>query len=197
MAKRIRLRFADDIPAAHFWRDIERLARVDRRMLGYRFDEPSDPRELAPLYDVHRILETSEEYEACYGRDVSRVFDGLDGLSGILLPLPDGCYWILVNPTHSRTRRTLTIAHEFGHIIRGHQPLEIERIGLVGRPLYSGLQEDEAFGYGLAFLLPYAPLLQMLRQSASVEAIAHHYSVSVPAVEMRLKRTGLWSLRKT
>jgi hypothetical protein len=195
MSKQIVLRFADDAPAVPFWRNLEQLAGADRRMLGYRFGEPCDPRELAPLYDVERILETYADYEACLEYDVAEVFDGLDYLSGVLLPLPDGCYWILVNPNHSRTRRTLTIAHEFGHIIRGHEPVAVERIGPLGRPLYSDSQEDEAFGYGLALLLPYAPLLQILRQGASMRGIAHHYHISVPAVEMRIKTVGLWTLR--
>jgi Zn-dependent peptidase ImmA (M78 family) len=61
---------------------------------------------------------------------------------------------------------------------------------------YSDEQEREATAYGAALLLPYAPLLQILRQGAPMRGIAHHYGVSVAAVEMRLKFTGLWGLQQ-
>ena len=38
----------------------------------------------------------------------------------------DGNHLMLVNPAHSRTRRTLTIAHEFGHLALGHRPILIK-----------------------------------------------------------------------
>jgi IrrE N-terminal-like domain len=56
---------------------------------------------------------------------------------------------------------------------------------------YSDKQELEAQSYGLAVLLSYAPLLQILRQDATAQGIVHHYGVSVAAVQMRLKITGL------
>jgi hypothetical protein len=61
---------------------------------------------------------------------------------------------------------------------------------------YSDDQEREAYAYGLALLLLYAPLLQMLCQGAPIRGIAYHYGVSVAAVEMRLKLTGLWGLQQ-
>ncbi len=63
-------------------------------------------------------------------------------------------------------------------------------------PRYSDEQELEANCYALAILLPYAPLLQILKQGASTKAIACHYGISKDAVEMRIKITGLWDLQK-
>jgi Zn-dependent peptidase ImmA (M78 family) len=107
-----------------------------------------------------------------------------------------GTTLMLVNPAHSRTQRPLTIAHEFGHLALGHRPIIVETDVGIRENRYSDVQEREATAYGAALLLPYAPLLQMLRQSASMRGIAHHYGVSIAAVEMRLKFTGLWGLQQ-
>ncbi len=87
-----------------------------------------------------------------------------------------------------------TIAHEFGHPVFDHHPIMIDGEAMP-YSRYSDEQRLETFGYGLAVLLPYAPLLQLLRQGATLLGIAHHYGVSVDAVEMRLKLTGLWGLQ--
>jgi Zn-dependent peptidase ImmA (M78 family) len=120
----------------------------------------------------------------------------LDSWSGLLIQVRDGDYLMLVNPAHSRTRRTLTIAHEFGHLALGHRPILIENDVGMRENRYSDIQERDATAYGAALLLPYAPLLQTLRQGASMRGIAYHYGVSVAAVEMRLKFTGLWGLQQ-
>jgi Zn-dependent peptidase ImmA (M78 family) len=103
---------------------------------------------------------------------------------------------MLVNPAHSRTRRTLTIAHEFGHLALGHRPIIIKNDAGMQENRYSDDQERDATAYGASLLLPYAPLLQMLRQGATMRGIAYHYGVSVAAVEIRLKLTGLWGLQQ-
>jgi Zn-dependent peptidase ImmA (M78 family) len=148
------------------------------------------------MHDVSCIVETYEDWaEHCRG-NLNGAFAGLDGWSGLLLQVRDGDHLMLVNPAHSRTRRTLTIAHEFGHLALGHRPVIIAHDIGMRENRYSDKQEYEATAYGASLLLPYAPLLQMLRQGASMRGIAYHYGVSVAAVEMRLKFTGLWGLQQ-
>jgi hypothetical protein len=193
---RIYLYYSNDLPAWPAARWIERLAREDRRSLGYRFGQPFDPRRLTMIHDVSRIVETYEDWVAHCGGNLNGAFANLDGWSGLLLQVRDGEHLMLVNPAHSSTRRTLTIAHEFGHLALGHRPITIENDGGMRETRYSDDQEREATEYGAALLLPYAPLLQMLRQGAPIRGIAHHYGVSIAAVEMRLKFTGLWGLHQ-
>jgi Zn-dependent peptidase ImmA (M78 family) len=193
MTKHIHLRFSDDMPASSHWRHIEQLARADRMTLRYRFGEPCDPRRLIELYDVRRILETYDDYQKHFQRPMVGAFDQLPW-SGMLLHIQDGEHLILVNPDHLVLRRNLTIGHEFGHLACNHQPISVAMNGGMPQSRYSDDQELDAFGYGLAMLLPYAPLLQMLRQGATAVGIAHHYQVSVQAVEMRLRLTGLWGV---
>lgn len=193
MKKYIQLRYSNDLPGIPFQRDIERLSLADRRSLDYRFGEPCNPRHLIKLYDVRQILETNEEYQMYYGRTLRHSFAKC--WSGTTLHIKDGEHLIMINPEHSTSRRTFTIAHEFGHLALSHQPITISHDGM---PLsrYSDEQELEAHSYGLAFLVPYAPLLQMLNQGASVQSLAYHYGISIAATEMRIKITGLWDLVK-
>lgn len=195
MTKRIILRYTDDMPASPFWRRIEQLARADRLSLNLRFGQPCEPRRLVQLYDVQQVLETHEDYETHFGRCMRIELQGLDHWSGLVLRIGNPQYLIFANPYHSRTRRTLTIAHEFGHMAHSHQPLTFAINGSEPTSLYSNEQEQEAYGYGLAMLLPYAPLIQMLQQKASIRGIAQHYDVSNAAVEMRMRQTGIWALR--
>ena len=148
------------------------------------------------MHDVSRIIETYEDWAVHCGGNLNGVFAGLDGWSGLLIQVRDGDHLMLVNPAHSYTRRTMTIAHEFGHLALGHRPVIIKHDIGMHKSRYSDEQEREATAYGASLLLPYAPLLQMLRQGAPIRGIAHHYSVSVAAVEMRLKLTGLWGLQQ-
>lgn len=192
MKKRVHLRYSDDLPSWSSVRQIEQWALADRRSLGCRFGEPCDPRQLIRLYDVSGILETSEDYRKHLQRELHGEFERQ--WSGVTVYIRDGEYLIMVNPDHSPTRRTFTIAHEFGHLVCGHHPIMIEGEAMP-YSRYSDEQELEAFSYGLAVLLPYAPLLQLLRQGATLRGIAHHYGISVEAVEMRLKLAGLWGIQ--
>lgn len=196
MGKLIHLHYSDDAPASPYLRLFERLAHADRLSLHCRFGEPCDPRKLVNLYDIRNILETYEDYERHFQRSLRGTFDDLQRWSGVLLQISDGEYMILVNPTHHPRRRTLTIAHEFGHLAMGHQPITIENDRGMSHTRFSDEQEQEAFWYGLAVLLPYAPLLQFLQQGASIDGVAHHYDISISAVKMRLKVTGLWDMQK-
>src|SRR5262245_34084706 len=116
MGQRIYLYYSDDLPALPAARWIERLAHEDRRSLGCRFGHPFDPRWLTIMHDVSCIVETYEDWATHCGENLNGAFAGLDGWSGLLIQVRDGNYLMLVNPSHSHTRRTLTIAHEFGHL---------------------------------------------------------------------------------
>jgi Zn-dependent peptidase ImmA (M78 family) len=191
----ITLRYTNNLPVTPFWRDIERLALADRRALGCRFGEPCEPKSLQALYDVYRILDDYQSYEHHFGRSMVGKFAGLERWSGVTLYTKGGEHLIMLNPEHPATRSKLSLAHEFGHLAFAHRPILVGLEGQMPKTRYSDQQEREAYGYGVALLLPYAPLFQMINQRASTRGIAHHYGVSVQAVEMRLKVTGLWGLR--
>lgn len=200
MVLRITLYKSDEIPASPRVRFWERLADTDRQALGLRFGEPCDPRRLIVQHDVSIFLESYSDYAGFFDRDIDATaawLAGLDCWSGITIVLQGGSLMIMLNPCHSQRRRTLTLAHEFGHLVRGHRPVGFDHLdGVLAQPRYSDAQEEEANSYALAILLPYAPLLQLMRCGASDQAIAAHYGVSVEALHMRYKLAGLWDSRK-
>lgn len=196
MPLQVSLRWSNEQPPGRSAQMMERLAETDRRALGLGFGEPCDPRRLVNLYDVSFILESIDDYKsylACDAGEVAELCGGLDQFSSAAIRVP-GCEWlILVNPAHRRHRATLDIAHEFGHLVRGHRPLSVSEFGAdMVFPYYSQKQEDEAYGYALALLLPYAPLRQYLASGASHQAIADHHGISLQAMKMRLQLVGLW-----
>ena len=115
------------------------------------------------MHDVSCIVETYEDWAAHCRGNLNGALAGLDGWSGLFLQVCDGDHLLLVNPAHSRTRRTLMIAHEFGHLALGHRPVIIEHDVGMHENRYSDKQEYEATTYRASLLLPYVPLLQMLR----------------------------------
>ncbi len=195
MSRIITLHYSDDMPASPRWRRIEHVASADRRSVGCRFGEPCDPASLISLYDVDYILDTYERYEHHFGRSLCGEFKSLSRWSGVLMSLEDSSHLIMLNPDHTLPRRRLTLAHEFGHLAFGHTPVSIGIVNGFPQTRFSDEQEREAYGFALALLLPYAPILQMLRQRATPRAIAHHYGTSVEALRMRLKTVGLWGLQ--
>ena len=183
------------MPASPIMRKVENLAMADRETIGCRFGESCDPRLLVKIYDLSIILETKSDYNLFYDRETSPTFPA--EWSGVTLRLPNFNHLMLINLNHAKIRRTFTIAHEFGHLVYCHQPT---KIALDASPneyavRFDQKQEFEAFVYGMSILLPYAPLLQMLQQKASIIGIANHYGVSKSAVEFRMKVSGLWGLQ--
>jgi hypothetical protein len=199
MALHIRFQPSTEMPTGSRAREAERLALADRECLHLRFGEPCDPRQLREFYDVVDLVETFTDYARFLQQPVDAAaaqLADLDGWSGFTVSRTQWEHVILVNPCHAQVRRTLTIAHEFGHLVHGHRPLYVSHLGgCLEETRFSDAQELEANSYALALLLPYAPLTQLLDQGATLAAIAFHYGVSVEAVEMRLKLVGLWSTR--
>jgi hypothetical protein len=196
MAVRVSLRVRHDSPPSLSAQRMERLALADRHALGLRFGEPCDPRRLVELHDVERIVESFTEHAVLFRErvdDVAAMFAGLDEWSSLTFAIGPCTLMMLVNPCHSVARRTFSIAHEFGHLVLGHQSVSLDRLnGSFVHSRYSDVQEFEAYSYALALLIPYAPLLQFLEAGASHQAIADHYRVSLEALQMRLKLAGLW-----
>jgi IrrE N-terminal-like domain len=115
------------------------------------------------MHDVSCIVETYEDWTTHCGENLNGAFAGLDSWSGLLIQVRDGNHLMLVNPAHSHTRRTLTIAHEFGHLTLGHRPVIIESDVGMRENRYSDEQEREATAYGEPSS---CPMLRYFRCSA-------------------------------
>jgi hypothetical protein len=94
---------------------------------------------------------------------------------------------IVLNPMHADTRLRVTLAEEISHLVMGHPPSTIT----AGARTYVGTVEAEAFSVGGALVMPYKRLFAMVKDGASIDAIAAAFLVSRQMAQCRVNRTGL------
>lgn len=93
---------------------------------------------------------------------------------------------------HADTRLRVTLAEEISHLIMGHRPSTIT----MGARTYVGTVEAEAFSVGGALVMPYCRLFTMVKQGATIDAIASAFSVSRQMAQCRVNRTGLSRMQR-
>lgn len=113
--------------------------------------------------------------------------------SGASAELPDGSFAVLLNPTTSLTRQSITLMEEIAHEYFGHVPsIHCDaKTGIMLRE-FSKSFEQQAYGAAAAALLPCRQLQGALRQGLSVDEVASDFAVSPDLVRYRLKVAGLW-----
>lgn len=111
------------------------------------------------------------------------------------IPLPDGSYLCILNPSHPQRRNKITLMEEISHTYLKHRPTRIamQADGLRVRD-YDHSQEADAYGVGAAALLPWSTFFQAIKSGASVESIAQAYDVTTKLVEYRIKTSGAYRL---
>ena len=99
---------------------------------------------------------------------------------------------IVFNDEHPPADVRVHLMEEIFHIRLGH-PFDTLRIYADRRVsrTYSEAKEDEAFGCGVAALLPYGGLYAMLARGDHIARIAEHFTVPIPVVQFRVGATKL------
>ncbi len=112
-------------------------------------------------------------------------------------PLPDGSRICILNSRHDPRRIKITLMEEIAHIHLKHWPTGLTRSmdGLRMRG-YDKKQEHEAYGVGVAALLPWAAFFPAINRGMAVEELAEQFAVSPQLVEYRMKITGAHTLYK-
>ena len=108
------------------------------------------------------------------------------------LPLSDGRFIIVVNPTHSDTRKRATLMEELAHIYLKHRPSQLttSELGMVKRSFDKG-QEAEAYWVGAAALVPRAVLQVAQAYQMSIGELALYCGVSQKLAAFRSNVTHL------
>lgn len=168
-----------------------------------RDDERLDPFKLAAyarllVVALEDIEGLSEEARA------HLIGDGKDAWSGGAASqrLPDGRKLIILNPTHGKNRHNATLMEEISHVFLGHKPSKLAiqtrgRDGRINAREYNHAIEEEAYGTGVAALVPYTALKRMVAEGRTSQQIARHFYVSRALVEFRIKISRLWSEYKS
>jgi hypothetical protein len=113
--------------------------------------------------------------------------------SGMAIDLKSEEVLIIYNDSHPPCRVRAMLMEEFFHLWLGHPPsvLRFYRDDLARS--YNKAVESQAYGSGVAALLPYRSLRTRIHVGQSVSDIASHFDVSRDLVLFRAKVTRLYS----
>jgi len=107
----------------------------------------------------------------------------------------DGDRQIVFNDAHPPSHVRVHLMEEFFHFRLGHAPDLVRLYPIDGRHrTHSNAKEDEAYGCGMAALVPSPGLEALLVRGYDLRRIAEHYVVPLHVVDLRVAATKLGHL---
>jgi hypothetical protein len=107
----------------------------------------------------------------------------------------DGDHQIVFNDAHQPAHVRVHLMEEFFHIRLGHRPDVVRLYPTDGRHrTHSSAKEDEAYGCGIAALVPLGGLETLLVRGWDLRRITEHFVVPLDVVELRVAATNLGHL---
>lgn len=107
----------------------------------------------------------------------------------------DGDHRIVFNDTHQPAEVRVHLMEEFFHIRLGHKPDVVRLYPSDGRHrTHSEAKEDEAYGCGIASLVPLGGLEELLRRGLDMRRIAEHFVVPIDVIQLRVAALNLGNL---
>jgi Zn-dependent peptidase ImmA (M78 family) len=104
-------------------------------------------------------------------------------------------FWVvLLNVGQTLERQRVTLLEEYWHIMLGHHPTKVARIGSAYGRTYEAVEEHDAFYLAAASMLPPEAIQNSVAERRSADEIAGKFGTSRDLVEYRIKRLGLWNL---
>jgi hypothetical protein len=175
----------------------EPIATDLRRLSGARIGELVDPAVLADRVGLH-LVDANSALEGFSKADRDHLLvTASDSWSGGVFPkpLPNGKRVCIINPNHNRRRNRITLMEEVVHIHRKHKPSGLRDVlpGLRVRD-YHKEHETEAYGVGVAVLLPWSQFYHQLDAGTPIAEIAEAFDVTEALVQYRIKITAATNL---
>ncbi len=185
-----RLNFLPEPPVSEKFRQYEQLALRIRSFAGLSsIHDKLDPYLLAQSAGLRVV-----PLDAIDGlsEDIKAVLQSSNGAwSGGATPmLPDGTRVVILNPSHSNSRKAATLMEEVCHVLLGHKHSELSAAGLGSdnaHRTHNKQIEEEAYSVGAAALLPYRALICNLLRNQSIKSIAVSVGVSQALVRYRIR----------
>ena len=139
------------IPQTRSGRELERKALRIRKFAGAGDDRPINPFQLARQLNVRVVNLDDLEGISNEAREQLLNLDSNGWSGGATTALADGSRIVVLNPTHSRTRRAATLMEELCHVALGHTAdrLAVSDGDRENRD-YDAEREREAYGVGAA-----------------------------------------------
>ena len=143
-----------------------------------------------PIHHIRSILETQVGVRVFYGSMPK-------GISGMFAYVPDLGYCAMINRVHPKTRRRVSLTHEYGHFLCDRHKPGVDLVEKVGRK-----PRNEYFcdAFSMSFLLPRAGVSQFFHdvvestgdfQVADLVRLSDFFLVSLEAATRRLEGLGL------
>ncbi len=153
-----------------------------------------------PVHDLRSMLETHVGVRVFCGKMPS-------GISGMYAYVAELGYCLMINRLHPRTRRRVSMTHEYGHFLCDRHKPGVDFLERSGRK-----PRNEGFcdAFAMSFLMPRAGVAQFFHdvvettgdfQVADLVRLSDAYVVSLEAATRRLENLGLvgkgmWDLLK-
>lgn len=102
--------------------------------------------------------------------------------------------FILANPTHPETRRSVTLLEELVHHGLGHPKSRLVQADGVTMRTCQHEIEDEAYAVATALLMPYRDLFNHINAGLAIADFPVPAPVSEACRLYRVKRAGLWRI---
>lgn len=172
---------------------IEFLAQQLRTQLLLASDARLDPRVVLAEIEAD-LFESAHEIPGLDPATAERLCEPNGGFSGAGLEVL-GQRVVLLNPSHTLERRRVTTMEEVAHFLFGHIPTRINLLhGVLPAREYHREQEQEAYAFAAASLLPSSQVKALVDGRRTMAATIEHFGVSDQLIEYRVKTTGMWSL---
>lgn len=164
----------------------KKLAIELRQEIDLDAHQPFAPYQLAELYGIQVVtlseLDCSDAAHQHFGVAQREVF------SGALIPNGTGAV-MLENDAHPLVRRRSTASHELAHVCLEHV-FAGSLVNEKGCRSSDPEQEDEATELAAELLVPTVAAQRLGRETASDEAVAEHFNVSIEMARWRMRMSG-------
>jgi Zn-dependent peptidase ImmA (M78 family) len=170
-----------------FRAEAERIAAGVRDDLGVQHADPLPLTEAAEARNV-RVVSAADLIDSDRLAELERI--QAFSFSACTFQIDDRSV-IVYNPIRSEARRRSDVAHEFSHLLLGHDLTEIREVAGVLFRTCRADQEEEATNLGGTLLLPRPLLLRAAAQGMGPDAVAAEYGVTIEMARFRLNTTGV------
>ena len=174
----------------HFLNWIEGKAHGMRSMCDLQPFDRLDPFELAEVMEVKTLKPQLVDGLTPDVLDRLLVRDSTSWSAGTLRG-PDGCKYVVMNPTHDIRRQRSSLMEELAHVVLGHQPSKLIRLNGVCIRSWKQGQETEAYWVGAAALVARRVMKGARTLGLTVEDVAEKHGVSVDLVLFRERVLGI------
>ncbi len=178
------------LPFAARAKAVEQRAIEVKRRYGYGPYDAIDPEQLAQRMGV---LLVPDAWIGTLDVDIQRALlvDNASSWSAATLTV-ENVHHVLMNPTHSPTRRSPSLAEELVHIALGHPPSQVSIVDGVATRTCRTDTESEAYAVAVALLLPYRTVFNHVDAGQPLDALPTLVPLSPDCRYYRVKITGLW-----